>query len=238
MTADIAHELRTPLAVQRAHLEALQDGVYPLNPANLAPILEQTHLLSRLVEDLRTLALADAGQLRLDRVPTDLPALARRVIERFQPQAAAQGIAIQLDSAPGFPSPVLSLDPARIEQVLANLLTNALRHTPEGGRIAVSVYGSPERRPAAMRPATEEPVSAPGVQVSVRDSGPGIPEEALPRVFERFYRADRARSREEGGTGLGLAIARQIAQAHGGSLTAANHPEGGAFFTLTLPFSQ
>jgi signal transduction histidine kinase len=233
MTADIAHELRTPLAVQRAHLEALQDGVYPLSTANLAPILEQNLLLTRLVEDLRTLALADAGQLRLDRVPTDLPALARRVQDRFQPQAASKEIHLSLHSSEAeLPQPLV--DPGRLEQVLANLLTNALRHTPEGGQIDLSIRETGVLDlPQAARQVQQAAPHA--LQISVRDNGPGIPEEALPRVFERFYRAGRSRSREEGGTGLGLAIARQIAEAHGGSLSAANHPEGGAVFILTLP---
>jgi two-component system sensor histidine kinase BaeS len=243
MTADIAHELRTPLSVQRAHLEALQDGVYPFLPANLTPILEQNILLTRLVEELRTLALADAGQLQLDRVPTDLPALARRVVDRFQPQAASKAIRLQLNTVPPAPLPGQTeiprpvADPARLEQILANLLTNALRHTPEGGQIELAVRYS--RTPDLPDSAAREMRTPPNaIQVAVRDTGPGIPEESLPRLFERFYRAGRSRSREEGGTGLGLAIARQIAQAHGGSLTAANHPEGGAVFTLTLPISE
>ena len=221
MTADIAHELRTPLAVQRAHLEALQDGVYPLKTENLAPILDQNHLLTRLVEDLRTLALADAGQFRLEKMPTDLPALLSRVAGRFEPQAAASGVALDLRLEPpsqDAPNPLL--DPARIEQLLGNLLANALRYTPEGGKIYLLLAYRPQ-----------------GVEIIVRDTGPGIPTQALAHIFERFYRADRSRSRAEGGSGLGLAIARQIAQAHGGALSAANHPQGGAVFTLTLPYS-
>jgi two-component system OmpR family sensor kinase/two-component system sensor histidine kinase BaeS len=219
LTADIAHELRTPLAVQRAHLEALQDGVYPLVVDNLAPIAEQNLLLTRLVDDLRTLALADAGQLALERLPTDMLALAVRVVERFQPHARARQIDLTL-AANGerLADITWTVDAQRIEQILGNLLSNALRHTPQGGQIQVDLL-----------------VSAGAVRVSVQDSGPGIPQEALPHVFERFYRADRARSRAEGGSGLGLAIARHLAEAHGGTLTAANHPLGGAVFTLTLP---
>jgi signal transduction histidine kinase len=225
LTADIAHELRTPLAVQRAHLEALQDGVYPLTPENLAPVLEQNLLLTRLVDDLRTLALADAGQLTLERTPTDLTALVERLVERFQPQAVRRNIALALQSAAwdGLPQ-ALNIDPQRVDQILSNLLSNALRYTPDGGQIAVGV---------AVDGAAG--LGRPAVQITVRDSGPGIPPEALPHVFERFYRADRSRSRAEGGSGLGLAIARQLAEAHGGSLTAANHPQGGAVFTLILP---
>jgi two-component system OmpR family sensor kinase/two-component system sensor histidine kinase BaeS len=219
LTADIAHELRNPLAVQRANLEALQDGIYPLTSENLAPVLEQNHLLTRLVEDLRTLALADSGQLRLERADIDFPSLAGRVVELFAAQAASRNIRLRYDPAP---APPLNIDPNRVEQILNNLLSNALRYTPDDGEITVSVSSA-------------DPQLQGAVQLHVRDSGPGIPTEALPHVFERFYRADRSRSRGEGGSGLGLAIARQLAEAHGGTLEAANHPEGGAVFTLTLP---
>ena len=217
MTADIAHELRNPLAVQRANLEAMQDGVYPLTAENLEQVLAQNRLLTRLVEDLRTLALADAGQLALERTSTDYPALVQRVVDRFTPTASAHQVRLSLDLPAASFAPVL-LDPMRVEQILGNLLSNALRHTPEGGQIMLKLV----------------PMSG-GVSLSVRDTGSGIPAEALPHLFERFYRADKARSREEGGTGLGLAIARQLAEAQGGTLTAANHPDGGAVFTLSLP---
>ncbi|MBN1669105.1 MAG: HAMP domain-containing protein [Anaerolineales bacterium] len=217
LTADIAHELRTPLAVQRAHLEALQDGLYDLTPANLSPIEAQNHLLTRLVEDLRTLALADSGALALVRTPTDLPALIERITARFAPQAVEQQIELRLVPQPLPAMPLLALDAQRVEQILNNLFSNALRHTPPGGLIQVSLSFQSER-----------------VQVQVRDSGPGIPPESLPFVFERFYRADKARDRLGGGTGLGLSIARKLAQAHGGDLQAANHPEGGAVFTLVM----
>ncbi len=218
MTADVAHELRNPLAVQRANLEALQDGRYPLTPENLAPILEQNQLLTRLVDDLRTLALADSGQLTLVRTPTNLLDLVPRVIERFLPQADSRSIRIETQFPESLPR--LELDAQRIEQILNNLLSNALRYTPDGGRVIVGLTAHPGQ-----------------VNLTVRDSGPGIPPESLPYIFDRFYRAERSRNRAEGGTGLGLAIARQLAQAHGGSLSAANHPEGGAVFTLTLPVS-
>jgi two-component system, OmpR family, sensor histidine kinase BaeS len=217
MTADIAHELRTPLSIQRAHLEALQDGIYTLNPENLEPVIAQNLLLTRLVEDLRTLALAEAGQLTLDRTVLDLDLLTRRLADRFRPQASFSQVEI-VYLEPPTPPPAVSADPARIEQILGNLLTNALRHTSPGGRIDINVWTNQHT-----------------VNISVHDSGPGIPEQALPRIFERFYRADPSRSREEGGSGLGLAIARQLARAHGGDLTAANHPAGGAVFTLALP---
>jgi two-component system sensor histidine kinase BaeS len=216
MTADIAHELRNPLAVQRANLEALQDGIYPLTPDSLTPILDQNQMLTRLVDDLRTLALADSGRLDLVRTPTDLPALMQRAVERYSPQAAAREIQIVSHISENLPA--LSLDAQRIEQILNNLLDNALRHTPDGGKVEVSSSTSAQK-----------------ISLSVHDSGAGIPQDALPYIFERFYRADRSRSRAEGGTGLGLTIARQLAEAHGGTLSAANHPQGGAVFTLVLP---
>jgi signal transduction histidine kinase len=217
MTADIAHELRTPIAIQRAHLEALQDGVYPLTAENLQPVLEQTELLTRLVDDLRTLALADSGELKLELAPLDLAALARRVIERFRAEAEARGIHLDLLDERGTPL-MVNADANRVEQIFNNLLSNALRHTPQGGEVRLRI----------------------GVQdgwaiAHLTDTGAGIPPEALPRLFERFFRADKSRSREEGGTGLGLAIARQLAISHGGDITAANRPEGGAAFVVRLP---
>jgi two-component system, OmpR family, sensor histidine kinase BaeS len=203
MTADIAHELRTPIAIQRAHLEALQDGIYPLTVENLQPVLDQTETLTRLVEDLRTLALADAGELTLEREAVDLPLLVRRVIERFRPEAESREIQLTLAVPDEQVMEAVYVDAGRVEQIINNLLSNALRYTPERGLVEID--------------------------------GPGIPEEALPRLFERFYRADKSRSRAAGGTGLGLAIARQLALAHGGELSAENRPEGGAIFRLRIP---
>jgi signal transduction histidine kinase len=214
LTADIAHELRTPLAVQRAHLEALQDGIYDLTPENLAAIQEQNQVLTRLVEDLRTLALADAGELALERTPTDVAALLERVVARFSPQAGEADVNLNL--ALGGSNLTRPLDPQRIEQILNNLLSNAIRYTPEGGTIYIRLFREGD-----------------DVLITVRDTGPGIPNEALPHLFDRFYKIDKSR-RQHSGTGLGLAIARNLAQAHGGDLTACNHPQGGAVFTLRL----
>jgi signal transduction histidine kinase len=217
MTADIAHELRTPIAVQRAHLEALQDGVYQLTAENLQPVLDQTELLARLVDDLRTLALADSGELHLEREPVQPIDLARRVIERFRPEADNRQVELSMEGAEtGYPE--VNVDARRIEQILNNLVGNALRYTPPGGQIRISIAKSEKK-----------------LILRVADNGPGIPAEALDHLFERFYRADRSRSREEGGTGLGLAIARQLAVAHGGDLTVCNCPAGGAEFSLELP---
>ncbi len=218
MTADIAHELRTPLAVQRANLEALQDGVFSLTTENLESILEQNLLLTRLVEDLNTLALVDSGKLELQRSRTSFPELVKRVMDRYQSQALSAGIQLTLQFDPTQDEmPLLSIDPLRIEQIIGNLLSNAFRYTPENGRIELRITSKKE-----------------SVQLTVHDSGEGIPPEALPHIFERFYRADRSRSRALGGSGLGLAIARKLAEAHGGELNAGNHPAGGAVFTLIL----
>ncbi len=216
MTADIAHELRNPLAVQRANLEAMQDGVYPLTPENLQPVLEQNLLLTRIVEDLRTLALAELGQMPLERTEIDLSGLVQRLVDRFQPQASRRSISIHFCSCPDCPA--IQADPGRLEQIVGNLLSNALRYSPEAGIIELAVHRDRG-----------------DIILTLRDHGPGISPESLPLVFERFYRADKARSREDGGTGLGLAIARQLVEAHGGSLSAENHPMGGALFTVRLP---
>ncbi len=216
MTADIAHELRTPLAVQRAQLEALQDGIHPPTEENLAVLLEQNVLLSRLVTDLRTLAMADAGQLQLEKVPFDLSQLAARVTDRFKPQAAEMKVDLQFSSQGQCQEVVL--DPGRVEQIIGNLISNALRHSPENGIVRIHLICSKHQ-----------------AVLSVQDNGPGIPEGAQEKIFERFYRADQSRSRAEGGTGLGLAIARQLAEAQGGQLTASNHPAGGAEFRLLFP---
>ncbi len=219
LTADVAHELRNPLAVQRANLEALQDGIYPLSPEALEPILEQNQLLTRLVEDLRTIALVDDGELKLECTRVDLSDQVQRVVVQFNPQAAAHKVQLHIDDRTASSKPTtVMVDPQRLDQILGNLLSNALRYTPEGGEILLTIDKENGR-----------------IQVVVQDSGPGIPPEALEHIFERFYRADRSRSRSEGGAGLGLAIARKLAVAQGGSLTAANDPSGGAKFILTLP---
>jgi signal transduction histidine kinase len=220
MTADIAHELRTPLAIQRAHLEALQDGIKPLTIENLQTALDQNKTLERLVDDLRVLAQAEAGKLALEKKPVDLLALLDQVKERCSAAAAAQGIYLNIVK-PDSALPIITVDAIRIEQVLNNLIANALRYTPQGGQIVMRLDRSDH-----------------DVNITIQDDGPGIQPETLPYIFERFYRADHSRSREDGGTGLGLTIARQLAQAHNGDLTAANAPNGGAIFTLRLPLKS
>jgi signal transduction histidine kinase len=217
MTADIAHELRTPLAVQRANLEALEDGVYPLSKENLAPLVQQNQLLTQLVEDLRTLALTDSGTLELEKNPHNLVLLTQQVIDSALPQFDRQNITLNYSYPENCPN--VKLDPRRITQVIHNLLQNALRFTPQGGHVAIII--------------TCENTE---VKMEIRDSGEGIPEEALAHIFDRFYRADQSRARDKGGSGLGLTIARSLITAHGGSLKAANAPQGGAVFTISLPY--
>jgi len=216
MMADIAHELRTPLSVIRGQVEALQDGVFELSPENLKPIHDQTLLLGRLVEDLRDLALAEAGRLPLERTEVSLERLIRRIVEAFQPRAQEKGLALSVELPEALPP--VQADAQRLEQVLENLLSNALRYTPAGGTVNVRAWEEPQ-----------------WVVFTVEDTGTGIAAEDLPHIFERFYRADKARSRADGGTGLGLSIAKQLVEAHGGRISAESAPGKGTRFTVRLP---
>lgn len=223
MTADIAHELRNPIAVLQANIEAVIDGVLPPTDENLQPLLDQTRLLTRLVDDLRTLALADSGQLSLHLVPTDPVALLRSVLARFAPHAEAKKISLRSDLPDGLPT--LTIDPERIAQVLGNLIGNAIRHTSEGGRVACRLTSDVTRH---VRFAPSR------VTFTVSDSGSGIPAESLPHIFERFHRADKSRARAEGGTGLGLAIAKQLVELHGGKIWATSEEGRGTEVSFTL----
>ena len=213
LMADIAHELRTPLTVIRSDLEALLDGVYEPTPEALASLQEEALLLARLVDDLRALALAEAGQLRLERQSTDLGALLQGVVASFDLQAESHGQALALDLATELPP--ADIDPQRVRQVVANLVSNALRHTPAGGEVLVS---------AGARPGE--------IEVSVADNGPGIAPEDLAHVFDRFWQGDQGRV---GSSGLGLTIARELVRTHGGRIWAESTPGQGATFRFTLP---
>jgi signal transduction histidine kinase len=216
LTADVAHELRTPLSVIRGKIEGVLDGVYPATPEHLEPILEETKLLAHLVEDLRLLALAEAGQLSLERQPTNVGDLLRDAQVNFDPQADDRGVTLALDVPVELPQ--VTADRRRISQVVGNLLTNALRHTPQGGCVTLSA--------AAMGQA---------VEVVVADTGAGIPTEDLSYIFERFWRGEKSRSRAGGGSGLGLAIAKQLVEMHGGSIAVESAPGAGSIFRFTLP---
>ncbi len=216
LMADVSHELRTPLTVLEGNLRAALDDVYGLDAAEIANLYGQTRHLIRLVNDLRDLALAEGHQLPLDRQPADLNALVTETLQALEPLAAEKGVVLtnRTDSLP----PV-TIDPVRMRQVLFNLLFNALRHTPSGGEI--TVHASSE---------------AGALHLAVQDSGEGLEPEQLAAVFDRFYRADRSRSRETGGSGLGLAIVKAIVEAHGGQMEAHSAGKGyGSTFQMTLP---
>ena len=216
--ADIAHELRTPLSVLQIELESIEDGLTEPTPEVIQGLQTSVAHLRRLVEDLRVLSLAEAGELPLEREEVDLVALVREVAQSVQSGARSQGVAMNavLPDAPL----TVNGDRQRLAQVLLNLLSNALRHTPAGGQITVSVTRTGDEG-----------------RVSVRDTGEGIPAAALPHIFERFYRADRARSRDTGGSGLGLSIARSLIEAHGGRIWAVSEEGKGSEFTFALPLS-
>ena len=234
MVADIAHELRTPLSLVRGNLEAILDGLYELNLENVASVHEETLVLTRLVNDLRDLALAEAGQLYLQQDTVDLADLVERAVEGFRAQATEQEITLVTELPPGLPP--ASGDEQRLNQVLINLLSNALHHTPPGGQIAVSVkqVSAEERLPHSPAPLPPYP-PAPLLLISVADTGRGIPPEDVPHIFERFYRADKSRVRTSGGSGLGLAIARQLVEAHGGRVWVESWMGVGSTFFVALP---
>ena len=212
ITADIAHELRTPLAVQQATLEAMLDGVYPLDEKNLQVVLEQNRTLHLLVEDLRLLSLVDAGELSLIRKPLELGGFLRTFLEKFKPHLQSKHLALQAD-LPEQPLELVS-DALRLEQILTNLMQNAITHSPEKGKLYFSVQQHANH-----------------LSITVRDEGNGIDPDLLPILFERFSKGD-AEKRDKDSTGLGLAISKKLAQALGGDLTVRNHPAGGAEFSL------
>lgn len=218
MVADIAHELRTPLSVLQANIEAMQDGVLDKNNENLATLHQETVLLSRLVDDLGTLSLAESGQLRMHSIPTDIGDLSARVVDSMQTQFGAKRVRLEIDRSQDVPA--VLVDPDRIEQVLRNLISNALHYTPEGGNVSVRLGKDGE-----------------GLTVSVADTGPGIAPEEMPKLFERFYRVDRSRTRSTGGTGLGLAIVKQLVEAHGGRVWATSEVGKGSRFFVHIPMT-
>jgi len=211
LLADVTHELRTPLAVVQGNVEAIIDGVHPADETHLAAILDETRVLTRLVEDLRTLALSEAGSLSLHREATDLAILAADVATAFHPAAETGRLTIRSDVDDSLP--LLDLDPIRIREVLSNLVGNAIRHTPGDGTITISGR-----------------LDGASVELVVADTGSGIEPELLAHIFERF-----SRSATTGGSGLGLAIARGLVELHGGTIAAASEPGSGARITVRLP---
>ena len=217
LLADVAHELRTPLSVIRGNLEGVLDGLYPADQAHLGPVLEETAVMARLLDDLQTLSTAEAGVLRLHRERVDPASLAADAVTAFRARAEQAGVTLDWRAAGGVPD--LDVDPLRIGQVLANLLSNAVRHTPPGGSVTLSV------EPAAAAGAV-----AGAVAFAVADTGPGIDARELPHVFDRFVK-----SVDSGGAGLGLAIAKSLVEAHGGSIGAESAPGRGTTMRFLLP---
>jgi two-component system OmpR family sensor kinase/two-component system sensor histidine kinase BaeS len=218
LTADIAHELRTPLHIIQGNLEGILDGVYQPTPEHLNATLDETQLLTRLVNDLQTLSLAETGQLPLHPSRFLLADLIHDLTSSFSSQAASQSVDLKTTIAN--PEQELTADYDRLNQVLSNLISNALRHTPAGGTISIETgSGSSAER---------------NVRIAVNDSGSGIPPEDLPFIFDRFWRGDKSRS-ERTHSGLGLAIARQLIHAHNGTIDVQSEPGKGTTFTIELP---
>jgi signal transduction histidine kinase len=209
--ADVTHELRTPLSIVRGRAEGIMDGVYPGDKEHVAPMLEAARTLERLIEDLRTLALADAGGLTLRREEVDLPLLVHETLATFEAPAGEGGIQLVAEIAGDLP--VISADPGRLQSVLSNVISNAIRHTPPGGSVRVIMSRSGD-----------------AIEVAVSDTGEGIAPEVLPHVFDRFVKTPGSP-----GSGLGLAIARDLVVAHGGQIEATSPPSAGTTIRFELP---
>jgi signal transduction histidine kinase len=212
LLADVTHELRTPITVIQGNLEGMLDGIYPADSDHLESILEETRVLSRVIEDLRTLSLAEGGALKLQLQSTDIGELIEETAEAFQAQAAAGGVSLRVELAPDLP--LAEADPTRIREVLANLVSNALRYTPAEGVIQLSCRVDTPKE----------------VCVSVHDTGRGIAPEDLPHIFDRFYKGHDSR-----GTGLGLAIVKSLVTAHHGQIGATSKPGEGTTIEFSLP---
>ena len=208
LLADVTHELRTPLTVIQGEIEGMIDGVYPPDTARLATLLDETHVMARLIDDLRTLSLAESGSLKLYREPTDLQVLLGEAVAGFRGQTTVD---LRVEVADTLP--ILDIDPVRMREVITNLVANALRYTPPDGRVLVRAACGPT-----------------GVELSVQDTGQGIAPDVLPHIFERFYR-----SPDSPGSGLGLAIAKNLVEAHGGTILAESTPGNGTCIRIHLP---
>jgi signal transduction histidine kinase len=229
MVADIAHELRTPLSVMRLQVESIEDGIVPASSESVGALGGQITLLGRLVDDLRLISLADAGQLSLNIRAVDAAQAIANAAAAAEARARQGGVTLSVQ--PSGPLPAALADPQRLAQVLGNLVENAIRYTPAGGRVTLSAM-TDERRPTS----TYQGGGRSSVVIfSVADTGPGIPEAEQAQIFDRFYRTDRARARETGGSGLGLAIVQRLVAAQGGSVSLQSRPGYGATFSVCLP---
>jgi len=216
MVADVAHELRTPLSNIRGYLEAIRDGVMGPDADTIRSLDEEAALLSRLVDDLQELSLAEAGELKLVCQAEDIGELIKQTVDGAKAQAMAKGVSVSIDLPDKLP--LVNIDSHRISQVLRNLLENAVAHTAKGDAITVSAKQQENY-----------------VEVAVNDTGEGIPVEGLPNIFERFYRVDKSRARVTGGTGLGLTIAKRLIEAHGGKIEVESELGKGSRFSFTIP---
>jgi signal transduction histidine kinase len=215
MLADISHELRTPLTVLQGNLEGMLDNVYPSDEEHISLLLEETRILARLIEDLRTFSLAETGKLVLQKEPCDPARLVSDLVQAMQSSAAKSGVTLGVRTADGLPP--VEVDVARIREVLENLVANAIRHTPEGGTIQVGCRRDPARESR--------------LEFRVEDNGRGIAAELLPHVFDRYVK-----SVDSGGTGLGLAIAKRLVEAHGGEIRAESESGKGAVIRFWMPY--
>ena len=222
LLADTAHDLRTPISIMRSHLEAMLDGVFPATPENLAIVHEETLHLSRLVDDVRTLSLVETGHLPLNMSPVEITELVQQVVAAFMPLAEADGVQLNTNLTKTDP---IKADAARLHQVLANLIANALRYAPQG-----------EENPPTVSVTVENQSDT--VRIGIKDNGPGLTADQQQHVFDRFWRSDSARNRDEGGSGLGLAITQGIVEAHGGSISVASQPGSGTEMIVRLPKAQ
>lgn len=216
LIADVAHELRTPLTNARGYVEAMKDGLISPDPETIDAVYRQVIYLSKLIDDLRLISLAESGHLDLYLEPNSIYELLSSSIQSFEPKARVKNVTLSLDCRPYMP--LVLMDRMRISQVVGNLLQNAIFHTPDGGSVTVSASETDNQ-----------------MVVSITDTGPGIPADALPYLFDRFYRYDDSRSRVSGGTGLGLAIAKQLVESHGGTIFVESEAGQGSRFTFTLP---
>ena len=219
LVADVAHELRTPLSNIQGYLEAIRDRVMKPNAATIQSLNEETALLSRLVDELQELSLAEAGELKLVYQAEDIANLVKQAVTSWQPKVAAKELLLSLDLPDNLPP--VNIDQQRVNEVLHNLLENAVAHTNKGGTINVAAMTQND-----------------WVEVCVSDTGEGIPVEDLPNIFERFYRVDRSRARATGGSGLGLTIAKRLVEAHGGQITVQSALGKGSSFSFTLPIAE